>query len=102
MTELAKKKFEEVNKIKIEDSRKALDTTNTGISKSIMDRSNSPKQHPNRRTSKSLGKKTKRVTFQKNIVETVLVESFKRYNIDMSLDEAGGKPETIKCKCVIY
>jgi hypothetical protein len=79
------------------DDRKKFDTT-AAISKSNIDRSGSPSSVKKQRSSM---KKGKRVSFNKTLVDTVIVESFKKYNIDMSYEDSG-KSDTIKCKCLIY
>jgi hypothetical protein len=44
----------------------------------------------------------KKVTFkEKNFLEIVSVESFKKYNVEMSYNEGEGN-ETTRCKCIIY
>ena len=94
-TELNKIKYEDINKTRNEDSRKGNDSSNTAISKNI-DQTGSPKRNS------KFNKKGKRVSFNKNIADTVIVESYKRFNLEMSYDETGGKAETIKCKCLIF
>ena len=96
---MGKIKFEDINKTRNEDSRKGFDTTNTAISKTNADRSGSPSSV--KRHSRN-SKKGKRVSFSKNMVDTVIVESYKKYNVEMSYEESPSKQETIKCKCLIY
>jgi len=44
----------------------------------------------------------KKVTFkEKNFLEIVSVESFKKYNVEMSYNENESN-ETTRCKCIIY
>jgi hypothetical protein len=98
MTELLKQKMEDLNKTKTDDSKKG-DSTNPASSKSNIDKSGS--LVPNKRIPRKTVSKGKKVSFNKNLVDTVVVESYKKYNIDMSYDESS-KPETTKCKCLVF
>jgi hypothetical protein len=103
MTEVTKKKNEEMNKNKQDDSRKGYDSSTIGISKSAIDRTSEGPTGYRRSSMPTSNKGIKRVSFQKNIVDTVLVESFKKFNSDISCEEhTPSKAETIKCKCLIY
>jgi hypothetical protein len=102
MTELARRKMEDLNKLRPEDSRKGIDSTNTGVSKSNIDRTGSPGAIKRGSKSSAVTKKGKRVCFSKILVDTVIVESYKKYNMDMSYEDSNNKQETIKCKCLIF
>jgi hypothetical protein len=81
---------------KMELTRGKNDTTS--ITKSNINITGSPSNNKKSRTSV---KNIKKVSFSKNIVDTIIVESYKKYNLDMSYDESG-KSDTIKCKCLIF
>jgi len=42
-----------------------------------------------------------RVKFKKNFVTTIVVESYKKYNVDMSFNDIEGN-EGAKCRCLIF
>ena len=42
----------------------------------------------------------KKVSFEKNMIEYINIESFKKYNIDISVNEMPKKDNT-KCHCIV-
>ena len=46
-------------------------------------------------------KNKKRLTFRKKFVDAIRVESYKKYNLDLSYNEPGYSDESSKCRCQI-
>ncbi len=92
----------------LENKNFSSHTNNSNISSPYKNRSASPDFSPNKKlrskTEKEGGNKKfkKKVTFkEKNFLDIVTVESFKKYNVDMSFNEMEPH-ESIRCKCIIY
>jgi hypothetical protein len=85
-------------KIKSEKSEKSL---NKSVNKSQI--SNSPKLIRKKTVIVDVkdAKKKLRVKFKNDFVQIVAVESYKKYNIDVSTNE-GDYRESTKCRCLIF
>jgi hypothetical protein len=55
----------------------------------------------NKKVALSESNKKNRVKFKKNFVDMVVVESYKKYNMDMSYNDAEPN-ESTKCRCLIF
>jgi len=55
----------------------------------------------NKTVALSESNKKNRVKFEKNFVHVVAVESYKKYNMDMSYNDAE-QNESTKCRCLIF
>ena len=47
------------------------------------------------------GERRKKAVFRKNFLDVVYVESYKKYNVDMSTDQQE-ENQIVRCKCVIF
>lgn len=65
------------------------------------DKDKLPKLNRNKTISVSTIKKKIGVKFKKDFIQTVSVESYKKYNIDMSTNDQESH-ETTKCRCLIF
>jgi len=55
----------------------------------------------NKTVSLADSKKKARVKFKKEFVSIVVVESYKKYNVDMSYNDSESN-ETTKCRCLVF
>jgi hypothetical protein len=69
--------------------------SNSRLESSFQKKSKSTVSSPDRRV------KRRRVVFNKNFVEIVNVESYKKYNVDIS-EMNNDQHEKVTCKCMIY
>ena len=53
------------------------------------------------RQSGSKGDRKKKAVFRKNFLDVVYVESYKKYNLDMSADQPE-ENQIVRCKCLIF